>query len=163
MDLEIKSIVFPRNQMDSEYIESLSEQGVAIYRRIENNWIYNHIHFTPLLRALRLIDAYLPISGSNCHDVEYNQGVYITTGSRLFRPYSHKLSFFESLKLRRIKKQMLYAAKKGKVFHLWWHPHNFSTYTEENMYNLEMILKYYNLLKDKYGFQSNNMYELTLS
>ena len=37
------------------------------------------------------------------------------------RPYG----FFKKLKMKRIKAQMTYAAKNDKLFHLWWHPHNF--------------------------------------
>lgn len=56
--------------------------------------------------------------------------------------------------------EMLYAAKHGKIFHLWWHPHNFSTHTEKNIENLEKVLAYYEVLHDKYGFESMNMGEV---
>ncbi|SFN78460.1 Polysaccharide deacetylase [Pseudobutyrivibrio sp. UC1225] len=157
--VEPKSIVFPRNQIDGEYLEKCAERGFTTYRGLEDNWIYNKMSGL-LLRGLRLLDSYINLSGSNTHSPSYVNGMVNITGSRLYRPYISKLAMFEGLKLHRIKRQMLYAAKHGKVFHLWWHPHNFSTYTEKNLENLEEILKYYQVLKEKYGFRTMNMGEI---
>lgn len=55
---------------------------------------------------------------------------------------------------------MLYAAKNNENFHLWWHPHNFGINIEENMKNLEDLLKYYTYLNKKYKMKSKNMKEL---
>ena len=30
-----------------------------------------------------------------------------------------------SLRLNRIKNEIIQAAKAGEIYHLWWHPHNF--------------------------------------
>jgi hypothetical protein len=63
------------------------------------------------------------------------------------------------MKLRRIKKQMLHAAKNGLAFHLWWHPHNIGVRTEQHLMQLEEIFQYYAQLKETYGMQSLNMQE----
>ena len=55
---------------------------------------------------------------------------------------------------------MLAAAIENKVFHLWWHPHNFGSYTAENYAFLKSILQYYSILKKEYGMVSLNMAEL---
>ena len=52
------------------------------------------------------------------------------------------------------------AAKKGRIFHLWWHPHNIGINTEKNLKNIKEILDYYDELKNKYGMESKNMLEL---
>ena len=52
---------------------------------------------------------------------------------------------------------MKHAAKNGLLYHLWWHPHNFGANTEENFKTLEEILKYYEFLNKKYGFESKTM------
>jgi len=67
----------------------------------------------------------------------------------------------ESLKIRRIKKAMTYAAKNNLIYHLWWHPHNFGRNTEENLKNLKSILDHYKYLNDKYNFESLSMEEIT--
>ena len=54
---------------------------------------------------------------------------------------------------------MLYAARHGLVYHLWWHPHNLGARTEENLAQLEEIFRYYTELKEKYGMQCLNMGE----
>ena len=54
---------------------------------------------------------------------------------------------------------MIQAAANGEVYHLWWHPHNFGYFLEENMLFLEQILTHYSSLKEKYNFESKSMIE----
>ena len=61
--------------------------------------------------------------------------------------------------MRRIKRQMLHAAKNGLTFHLWWHPHNVGVMTQQHLQQLEEIFRYYTQLKETYGMQSLNMAE----
>ena len=56
---------------------------------------------------------------------------------------------------------MLHAAKQKKVFHLWWHPHNFGVNLAENINFLEKILRYYEVLHKKYDFESITMSGIT--
>lgn len=159
--IELKSIVFPKNEIDVEYLKASSEFGIETYRGIESNWIYNSNMPMILKKLLRFADAYFPISGPNCHNMTENGCLYNLCASRILKPYNEKLSFLEPLKLKRIKRQMLYAAKNDKLFHIWWHPHNFGANTDKNLSTLEEILKYYKELEEKYGMQSKNMIELT--
>ena len=78
----------------------------------------------------------------------------------ILRAYNHKLYHIESLKIRRIKKAMSKAAKEGKNFHLWWHPHNFGVDQKENLENLEKILSHFKELQKNRGMLSLNMEEL---
>ena len=68
--------------------------------------------------------------------------------------------YFDYFKLRRIKKSMTYAAKTGRIYHLWWHPHNFGINLKDNMSFLIKVLEHYLFLKNKYGMQSLNMNEI---
>jgi hypothetical protein len=52
---------------------------------------------------------------------------------------------------------MDHAAKHGLLCHLWWHPHNFGTNQEENLQNLNAILKHYQELAIEYGMVSRAM------
>jgi len=54
---------------------------------------------------------------------------------------------------------MEYAAENKKLFHLWWHPHNFGVNTDENISFLEEILLYFKELQKRYGMLSLNMNE----
>jgi hypothetical protein len=66
----------------------------------------------------------------------------------------------EPFKLWRIKGQMLRAAKKGEIYHLWWHPHNFGSHTDLNLREAEELFSYYSMLNVKYGMQSSTMTEV---
>ncbi|MEH6538366.1 MAG: polysaccharide deacetylase [Psychroserpens sp.] len=171
LDIDIKSIVFPRNMIeankliDRPYLDVCHKHGIGSFRGKEKAYIYN-IHTTKfyhgwyLFKMLRLLDAYISVTGSNTYKVEVinkDKKVYNLPSSRLLRAYSSKLKFLEPLKVRRIKKAMTHAAKHKEMFHLWWHPHNFGTQIDENFKNLEQIFKTYKKLNETYGFESETM------
>jgi hypothetical protein len=125
-NIKINSLVFPRNQFNEPYLEVLKKYGIYAVRGNEKGILYRPAKFNEnkFKRLFRLIDSYLNLSGYNCYelkDLERGRGVVNIPSSRFLRPYSSLLKVFEPLKLRRIKKQMKFAAKKGLIFHLWWH------------------------------------------
>jgi len=61
------------------------------------------------------------------------------------------------LRLRRLKQGMALAAREGSTFHLWWHPHNFGVNLDENLAQLEVLLRHYRRLADTHGMQSHCM------
>ena len=155
----LTSVILPRNQCEPEYTEVLRQCGFTAYRDEENDWIHEKIKFRPLLRALRLMDVYFPLTGPGGYVPKLENGIWNLVGSRMYKPIFRKLRFLEGMKLRRIKKQMLHAAKNGLTFHLWWHPHNIGVMTKEHLKQLEDIFRYYAELREKYGMQSLNMRE----
>ena len=156
---DLKSVVLPRNQCEPEYTKILTSLGFTSYRDEENDWIHEKIKFRPLMRILRLADVYLPLTGQGGYEPKIENGIVNLVGSRMYKPYFKPLAFLEGLKIRRIKHQMLHAAKTGKTFHLWWHPHNVGVRTDFHMKQLEDIFSYYDELKAKYGMRSLNMGE----
>ena len=156
---EVTSVILPRNQCEPEYTEVLRKCGFTAYRDEENDWIHEKIKIFPLLRALRLIDVYLPLTGRGGYVPRCENGIWNLTGSRMYKPIFRRLEFLEGLKLHRIKKQMLHAAKNGLTFHLWWHPHNVGIRTEDHLRQLEEIFRYYAQLKEDYGMTCMNMGE----
>lgn len=164
-NLKIKSIVFPRNQFNPESIKVCREAGLLAYRGNQLSWLYkpsSQADESSLRRGLRLIDAYINISGNNCYSFkEISNSLPLNIrSSRFLRPYSQKMKVAEPLRLKRILDSMTYAAKKGLIYHLWWHPHNFGINTEENFSFITKILDHYYQLKEQYGMQSLNMGEL---
>lgn len=159
---DAKTLVFPRNQSKDEYESVMYANGYLAYRGEEQDWIHK-IPVNTIKRIFRLTDSYINIAGSEIYAIEdFKSGeLHNFRGSRFLRPYSHTLRFLEGLKLRRVKGQMKYAAKKGRIFHLWWHPHNIGINTDKNLQNIENLLKYYTFLRDKYGMESKNMLELS--
>lgn len=157
---EVLSVVLPRNQCEEEYTAVMRDLGFAAYRDEENDWIHEKVKFRPLMRLLRLVDIYLPLTGQGGYIPKVEQGIVNLVGSRMYKPIMKPLRILEGLKIRRIKKQMLHAAKHGLTFHLWWHPHNIGVMTDEHLSQLEEIFAYYDYLKDTYGMRSMNMCEV---
>jgi hypothetical protein len=162
---ETKSIVFPRNQYDKSFLEICSKMGIKAYRGTESSWVQrsrNQNELKIIHRVIRFMDSYLNLTGTNIYKrLETNNQQLINIPASFFlRPFNHKLSCFESLKIRRLKNSMLRAAREGSLFHLWWHPHNFGKNLEENMIQLESILIYYSELKYEYGMLSKTMNEV---
>lgn len=155
----VTSVILPRNQCEPEYTEVLRKVGFTAYRDEENDWIHEKIRFRPLLRILRLLDVYFPLTGQGGYVPKCENGIWNLVGSRMYKPIFRPLSFLEGIKLRRIKKQMLHAAKNNLTFHLWWHPHNIGIRTDDHLQQLEEIFRYYRQLQEAYGMQSLNMGE----
>jgi peptidoglycan/xylan/chitin deacetylase (PgdA/CDA1 family) len=165
LNIKIRSLVFPRNQFNNEYLKVCKEMGIICYRGNEHSWMYKAINSEKenlLRRGMRLADAYINFSGHNCYsDEELKRKDPIDIpASRFLRPYSKKARPGDSLRLKRIKSGMTHAAKMNKTFHLWWHPHNFGINQSENFDFLEKILKHFGMLKTKYNFQSITMSQL---
>jgi hypothetical protein len=160
-NIEIESIVFPRNQYNDKIISVCKELGIKSYRGNSKLSIYKpSINQGYLKRLLRLLDSYFNVTGHHSFKLETEDVLLNIPASRFLRPYSKRLSFLENLKVNRILKEMTYAAKNNLNYHLWWHPHNFGANIEENFKNLERIVKHQNDLQKKYEFISVNMNNL---
>lgn len=157
---DLTSVVLPRNQCAAEYTKVLSDLGYTAFRDLENDWVHRKVPIRILERACILLDAYLPLT-KGTYRPRKEAGIWNFTGSKMYRPIMPRLRALEWLKMRRIKGQMRRAARRGEVYHLWWHPHNLGVETEKHMAQLEEIFRYYEELKEKYGMQSLNMREAT--
>ncbi|MFT3909280.1 MAG: polysaccharide deacetylase family protein [Ferruginibacter sp.] len=166
MGIQITSIVFPRNQFNNNYLQVCKDAGILTYRNNEESWLYNARSGEKeslVRRALRLMDAYINLTGHHCYTEEYmlSSGFPVNIpSSRFLRPYMTRLQFLDWLLLKRIKKSMTHAATNNLMYHLWWHPHNFGINQLENFAFLEEILVHYRYLNEKYGFTSCTMTEL---
>ena len=156
---DVTSVILPRNQTEPEYTEVLRQLGFTAYRDEEHDWIHKKIQNHTLLRGLRLLDVYLPLTGQGGYTPGNEGGIWNLTGSRMLKPILKPLHCLERLKIHRIKAQMRHAAKHDLTFHLWWHPHNMGAMTQEYFDELEEIFGYYDELREKYGMRSLNMRE----
>jgi hypothetical protein len=164
--INLKTIVFPRNQFREDYINVCWQEGLIAYRGNEKSWIYKSSKGNEqgsLKRCLRLLDSYMNVSGHHTYRLESNRGEKILNlpASRYLRPYSKEMPFLEIFKMGRIKKDLTYAAKNNQVYHLWWHPHNFGSNMNENLSQLREILDLYSKLNRNYKMKSLNMMELS--
>ena len=107
--VRIRSIIFPKNQDNTEYFDLLREVGITSYRSGEASWMYcvhNASHGSRgIERGGRKLDAYVNLSGMNVTPwglVRQADGLCRIPSSRFLRPYSPRLRQFEPLRLRRI-------------------------------------------------------------
>jgi peptidoglycan/xylan/chitin deacetylase (PgdA/CDA1 family) len=162
LGLQIKSLVFPRNQINSAYLQICAELGIKCYRGTEKPWFYSGggRHDESLVtRAHRLFDSYANISGHNTYTLERNGDIVNVPASRFLRPYNRGLAALDGLKFHRIANGIRDAAQKAKIYHLWWHPHNFGTQLNENITFLRRILDFVSEMRNKHGMLSLNMGE----
>lgn len=160
------SLVFPRNQILEQYLPAVRDAGITSYRGNPPGAMYHLPHSMwkrNLVRVVRLADSFVNITGQ--HTVPWS---YIASGeladvraSHFLRPYSRKLQWLEPLRRWRVKAGLRAAARRGEVYHLWWHPHNFGANLEDNLAALKSILKEFHRLRDMYGMQSLTMAEVT--
>jgi peptidoglycan/xylan/chitin deacetylase (PgdA/CDA1 family) len=164
---KLKSLVFPRNQFNEEYLRACYREGFVAVRDNPRDWFW-HIqstqHESIWKRLNRGLDAYLPIGRKNTYRIEGLQcrpGLPVCIpASRLLRPYRKKELFLNDLKIARIKSEMSRAAINGEVYHLWWHPHNFGHHPKESMEGLKKILDHFSLCQELYVMKSLSMGEV---
>ncbi|MFA6192509.1 MAG: polysaccharide deacetylase family protein [Sulfurimonas sp.] len=158
--IDLKSFVFPKNEINEDYLNILREYGFTHFRSNPQHWIYKKGQKTNIFgRVLRFIDSFINITGYNSSNAIAISGLIETTGNRFLRPYKNCI-ILNKLMIRRIKSEMFVAAKKGEQYHLWWHPHNFGVYTKENLVNLEEIMQYYKILQQRFNMESTCMKKL---
>lgn len=160
-----RSLVFPRNQVVPEYLAVLEGEGVDVYRGNPPGGMYrlptgNQI-LRQVIRVVRLADSFVNLTGH--HTVPWSR---VTEGklanvcaSQFLRPYSSRLRALERLRRSRIKAGLRAAARKGQIFHLWWHPHNFGINQDQSLAALEDILNEFERLRREYGMRSMTMAE----
>lgn len=165
---ELKSIVFPRNQINENYIRECKRLGLTSYRGNEESWVYR-LQSTEkkryMKRALRMLDRYINIFGHQTFELpqQFSDALPLNIpSSRYLARCSERLKWLEGLRLKRILSDMTSAAQQGKAYHLWWHPHDFGRNTSKNLAFLEKILEHFLQLQKTYGFRSRNMNELAL-
>lgn len=158
---QFNSLVFPRNQVLSDFVSVLTKSGIRVYRGNPDNWLYRDGHFTPggiAGRVVRFADTWLPLTGTHvAHKLSATNGLVNIPASLYLRPWSRSTIALENLRLSRLKHAMTSAACSGGIFHLWWHPHNFGINIEENMAILKSLLQHYCVLRDQYGMRSLTM------
>lgn len=159
LGIKLASIVFPRNQVAPAHLSVCREFGLRAFRGNERDWFHRarkKAEQTHLVRASRLLDSYLPISGSHDHEPIVVNGMVDVPASRFLRPVG-KSAALERLRLRRITSAMETAARHRKVFHLWWHPHNFGADLQANLTFLRAILDHFRTLQERYDMRSMTM------
>jgi peptidoglycan/xylan/chitin deacetylase (PgdA/CDA1 family) len=158
-----RSIVFPRNQTEPAYLALLPEAGVDVYRGNPAGPLWatdGATSRTPWRRVGRLLDAYAPVDGDDTFswdEILNPSGLANVRASRFLRPYSSSLAAFEPLRLQRIRRSLKHGARRQRLYHLWWHPHNFGYNIKANLDVLCRILDLFAEQRDREGMVSLSM------
>lgn len=162
--INLRSIIFPKNNVDTRYLPVVSKHNITCYRGNPKRFFSNpESRIADIVQRIsRLLDNYLPLT-NNCYspsELNRLEDPMNIPASRFFRPYYPKLKYFESLKIKRITNEIKNAAKKGLIYHLWWHPHNFGANVDYNLSELEQVLSCFKECSKSMGMKSLNMGEL---
>ena len=162
-NIKLRSLVFPRNQVNREFLPVLAHQGIHCFRGAGRGWVHAASEFKKQRqahkRALRLADSYLPLLGMDTVEWPHEvlSGVSELQASRYFRPNSGGSSQLSRLAVLRIIQGLRHAAATGKIYHLWFHPEDFGTYPAENLQLLAQVLDEFEDLRNRYGMRSLSM------
>ena len=162
-DLKLTSLVLPRNQWNPAYAQAVLDLGFRCIRGPQRSWGHRArqggdqsiVH-----RVARLTDSYIGVSPpptTGWNDVLQPSGLCDVPASAFLRPYDPGRRRLEPLRLARLRSGMRHAARHGRIFHVWWHPHNFSQHQAENYAVLGEILDEFDRLSATDGMQSLNM------
>ncbi len=160
----VRSLVFPRNQYSGEYLGVLRRCGVDVFRGLPPGrlWHRGHGPRETLRRAARLLDLYLPLGGPDTFQLSSivrEDGLADVRASRFLSPYRPALGALEPLRRRRIVSGLRQAARRRRLYHLWWHPHNFGRDLPRNLDMLGTILSEFSSLRRSHGMVSLTMAE----
>lgn len=164
-NIDYASIVFPRNQVNEECLEVISELGIKNYRGNESKCWFDRFaeKSFKLFRLFEKADNYISLESSKIYpysEIITDKGLFNVKSSRFFKPFTPAYRLFDWMRVRRFKRELKKAARRGEVYHIYWHPHNFANNTERNLKDLESFLKCYKRMKEKHGMLSLNMDEV---
>jgi hypothetical protein len=168
-DLRLTSLVLPRNQWNPGYAGAVLDSGFTCIRGPQPSWGHRARPSGDqgtAARVARLVDTYAgltPLPTTGWEAVRRPDGLCDVPASAFLRPYSPRRRHLEPLKLRRLASGMRAAARGGRIFHLWWHPHNFSRYPEESFAQLEFLLDDFGELADQEGMRSLSLRDVVAS
>ncbi len=160
LGITLESLVFPRNQANDAYLSICRDLQFKAVRGNPKSWLYVAAdqEGDKITRRLgRLADSYLPITNTETERRRPITGLVDIPATTFLRPVTKSLNILEPVRLKRILQTMTKAARTGRIFHLWWHPHNFGLDTEANLHFLDRILQHYQYLKDTFGMRSETM------
>jgi peptidoglycan/xylan/chitin deacetylase (PgdA/CDA1 family) len=164
--ISLTSLVLPRNQWNPRYLRAVSESGFDCYRGPQRSWAHKARTTSStgnLARAARLADTYIgtrPPPTTAWEDVPEESGVCNVPASAFLRPYADRPRAINGLQEKRLRAGLEDAARRRRIFHLWWHPHNFARNRSENFGRLERLLDEFAVLAASEGLRSMSMQDV---
>jgi peptidoglycan/xylan/chitin deacetylase (PgdA/CDA1 family) len=164
--VKLRSIVFPRNQVNTYYLETCAAAGISAYRGAGSHWMYRtrkRSDETLFRRVSRVLNAYLNIGGYNSVPMETitrQRAPFNIPGTMHLRPPLMTIRPFQRLALNRVYKGLDFASQRGHMYHLWFHPEDFSNDLQTKVDILAKVLDRFATLRARNRMDSMNMGEL---
>lgn len=158
--ITLQSLVFPRNQVLHGFLNSLTQQNIRTFRGNPRNLVWNGLEHRPrsrALRAIRLLDDYLPVLPNRAPPTAKAGYPLDVPATRFLRISNDRRR--NDMHLGRIRAEMRSAKQTGTDYHLWWHPHNVATRMDEGLRMIDVVLD----VRDKLDLESRSMSEVTAS
>ena len=160
-NLRLRSLVLPRNQWRPGLAGTVLDSGFECYRGVQPGWATRSrpTDGGAFVRAARLAGTYVgrPLRSFDWNDVVEPSGLCNVPASAFLRPFSPSTSALEPLRRKRLVQGLRDAARRRRIFHLWWHPHNFVAHPEANLAELERLLDEVDHLRSTEGLRSLTM------
>lgn len=161
-DIQLKSLVFPRNHVNLLYLDICADMGFEQVRTNPEPWYWQEAqHEGFLKKVFRTADCYVPFGPSTAYNAvdvfHWENRIWMMPASRLLKHYAPNNFLSNSVRLQRVKDEMKLAAKNKQVYHLWWHPHNFAHDPDGALKELDTLLVFFDELRSQYGMESNSM------
>ncbi|GAB2633244.1 polysaccharide deacetylase family protein [Belliella aquatica] len=159
----LESLVFPRNQYNTQALNTAESLGFTSYRSNPEDWFWkNTEHETLIKKLFRTGDTLVSLGNKTSYKIpkKAENQILALPASRLLRPF-RKIESLQQIRVAKITNEMTHAAEQQEVYHLWWHPHNFGHFPKENLLFLEKILKHYTQLSQSHNMRSLSMKNTT--
>jgi peptidoglycan/xylan/chitin deacetylase (PgdA/CDA1 family) len=160
-NVQLRSLVLPRNQWRSDLAGTVLDSGFECYRGVQPGWATRArpTDGGMAVRATRLADTYVgrPLQSFDWTGIVESSGLCNVPASAFLRPISSSTGALVALRRKRLLQGLRDAARRCRVFHLWWHPHNFVAHPEANLAELELLLDEVEQLRSTEGLRSLTM------
>jgi peptidoglycan/xylan/chitin deacetylase (PgdA/CDA1 family) len=163
LGLALTSMVLPRNQWNPDYAGAFRQGGFTCYRGPQPSWGHHaqKAETTSLARrAARLADTYMGLTAPPTvawNELIVDAGLCNIPASAFLRPYSPRRRALEPRRRARLTAGLRAAAQRRRLFHLWWHPHNFARHPQESFDLLRALLDEASRLAESDGLVSMSM------
>jgi hypothetical protein len=157
--VRLRSLVLPRNQWDPTFAPVLVETGFECYRGPQPGWAHRSRPGGDsglAVRAARLASTWAgpALPTFTWDELLEPSGLCNVPASAFLRPWAPSTKALQPFQDGRLVKALRDAAHRGRVVHLWWHPHNFAAYPAENLDRLQRLLDELDRLRASDGMTS---------
>ena len=157
--------MLPRNQWNPAYTDAVLALGFRCIRAPSAPWGHEarpsggrNAYCGAVPGWPTRTSASQPPPTTQWDEVLSPSGLCDVPASAFLRPFNPaRRRALEPLRRARLRSGLRQAARHGRIFHLWWHPHNFSQHLSENVALLEQVLDEFDRLATSEGMQSLTM------